>query len=291
MRRAFLRYLDAESLQRTLAMAEGWDGWSPAELVRFLVFKFSIAAGAAPAFILSNIVEKMYANPELVQCYEENPNPERFILEMARLERGVPLVNFMAHDFKLPGGEDGFVTIFNRIIRVPDGTPLHCSIQNANRDGKYFDSVSLYSRQSSKSSPYYFPDQVSVFGADAEKLNFNRDPSVLGHMLTFNGNETDISLGIARDDHDSPPRRCPGYGNALAIIKFLIDRYRPQSPDEIPKIPQARLAEIKSMETLFQKFVLKMGQGRIIPYIMLLPMTKDEKDSYPIPLYLGYSDI
>ncbi|KAG7345039.1 hypothetical protein IV203_032570 [Nitzschia inconspicua] len=82
--------------------------------------------------------------------------------EAMRLQRGVPLVNFMAHDFELPDGVE-YVTIFDKRIPVPNGTPLHCSIQNANRD-------------------------VSVFGTDAGKLNFQRDPDKLKQMLTFNGN-------------------------------------------------------------------------------------------------------
>lgn len=134
MRRAFLRYPEAKSLQRALALPEekNWDDWSPSEVVRFLVFKFSIAAGAAPAFVLGNIVERLFSDSDLVRVYEEDR--KKFILESMRLQRGVPLVNFMAHDFRLPDGDD-YVTIFNRRIPVPNGTPLHCSIQNANRDG------------------------------------------------------------------------------------------------------------------------------------------------------------
>jgi hypothetical protein len=141
MRRAFLRYLEAPALQRTLAIPEknNWDAWSPPEVVRFLVYKFVIAGGAAPAFILGNIVQKLYDDPTLASKYLEAKNDatrrKNIILEIARLERGVPLVNFMAHNFKL-ADEKKYVTIFDREIQVPDGTPLHCSIQNANRDGK-----------------------------------------------------------------------------------------------------------------------------------------------------------
>ncbi len=135
IRRAFLRYLEAPSLQRTLAMAEenNWDAWSAPEVVRFLVYMFVIAGGAAPAFILGNIVQKLYDEPNLVAKYKENPR--KFILEMSRLERGVPLVNFISYNFISTAGNK-YVTIFNNQIPVPDGTSLHCSVQNANRDGK-----------------------------------------------------------------------------------------------------------------------------------------------------------
>lgn len=93
---------------------------------------FVIAGGAAPALILGNIVQKLYDEPKLVLKYKENPR--KFILEMSRLERGVPLVNFMAYNYKSSEGKD-FVTIFDKKVPVPNGTPLHCSIQNANRDG------------------------------------------------------------------------------------------------------------------------------------------------------------
>lgn len=116
-----------------MAEENNWDAWSPPEVVRFLVYKFVIAGGAAPAFLLGDIVEKLYEDPKLVPIYKADP--KKFILEMARLERCVPLVNFMAYNFKLADGRS-HVTIFNKRISVPDGTSLHCSIQNANRDGK-----------------------------------------------------------------------------------------------------------------------------------------------------------
>jgi hypothetical protein len=54
-------------------------------------------------------------------------------LEVARLERCVPLVNSMAHDFELNG--NSFVTIFGQEIRSRwIISPLF--VQNANRDGK-----------------------------------------------------------------------------------------------------------------------------------------------------------
>ena len=87
---------------------------------------------------LTSIVKQLFDNPDLLKKYNERKNSfekQQFILEMMRLERGVPLVNFVANDFHLP--EQGrFVRIFNEMIEVTDGTPLHCSIQNANRDGK-----------------------------------------------------------------------------------------------------------------------------------------------------------
>ncbi|KAG7370111.1 hypothetical protein IV203_027857 [Nitzschia inconspicua] len=234
MRRAFLRYPEADSLQRALALAEekNWDDWNPAEVVRFLVFKFSIAAGAAPAFALGNIVEMLFKEPDLAEFYTKSP--KLFILEAMRLQRGVPLVNFMAHDFELPDGVE-YVTIFDKRIPVPNGTPLHCSIQNANRD-------------------------VSVFGTDAAKLNFQRDPDKLKQMLTFNGNINQIEA--AGKSFNFPPRRCPGYENATAIMEFSVDRYRPKLSidSEMHDIPQARLDEIKCSQTTFQKFVLMMGK-------------------------------
>jgi len=135
IRRAFLRYLEAPSLQRTLAMAEDnkWDAWTPPEVVRFLVYKFSIAGGAAPALVVGDIVQKLYDEPSLVKVY--NKDKYKFVLEMSRLLRAVPLVNFVAYDFKRANG-DNFVTIFNQKIYVQDGDSLHCSVQNANRDSK-----------------------------------------------------------------------------------------------------------------------------------------------------------
>lgn len=99
---------------------------------------------------------------------------------------------------------------------------------------------------------------MAVFGADAGDLNFQRDWDTLKQMLTFNGNLNEVER--AGKDFNSPPRRCPGYENAVAIIEFLVDRYRPKVSDEVPDISQARLQEIEGKQTDFQKFVLKMGK-------------------------------
>jgi hypothetical protein len=135
MRHALLRYLEADSLQRVLTLAEekNWDTWPPAEIVRFLTFMFCVAGGAAPALVIGNVVEKLFEDPKLVTVYKANR--KKFLLEMIRLQRGVPFINFIAHDFELPDGQR-FVTMFNKKIAVPNGVSLHCSVELANRDGK-----------------------------------------------------------------------------------------------------------------------------------------------------------
>jgi hypothetical protein len=130
MRKAFLRYSDAPALQRAfnLVAENHWDAWTRPEVVRFLVYNFSIAGGAAPAYLLSSVVTTIYEDTtgKLLQKYKEDK--KKFILEVARMARCVPLVNFIAHDYP-------DVQIFGETIEVPNGTPLHASIQNANRDG------------------------------------------------------------------------------------------------------------------------------------------------------------
>jgi hypothetical protein len=102
---------------------------------------------------------------------------------------------------------------------------------------------------------------VSVFGEDAEVFNFDRDPSVLGKILTFNGNYNDIVRAGAEGVYDTPPRSCPGCSNAMNIIEFLVDRYCPKDNMEEASIAPERLDEIQRKESWFMKFVLKMGQA------------------------------
>jgi hypothetical protein len=128
-RHAFLRYLEAPSLQDAMALPEEnkWDDWTPQEVVRFLVYKYIAAGGVAPGQLLGSIVKMLYDDEDLVETY--NKDPRKFILEVARLGFCVPIVNFQAHDF-----DD--VIIFNQRVSVPNGTALHASIMNANRDGE-----------------------------------------------------------------------------------------------------------------------------------------------------------
>ena len=102
---------------------------------------------------------------------------------------------------------------------------------------------------------------VSVFGADASELKFDRDPSVQYQMLTFNGCEKEIMASTEKGQYDSPPRRCPGWSYALDIIEFLVTRYCPPDPASLGgNIMPKRLQEIQAKETGFMKIVLKLGQ-------------------------------
>lgn len=101
---------------------------------------------------------------------------------------------------------------------------------------------------------------ASVFGPDANELNFERDRSVLGQMLSFNGNENAIRKTQASD---IPARCCPGYGSALSIVEFLVDRYGPQDDAEDVNseflISSERMSEIRSKESFLVKAALNIG--------------------------------
>ena len=88
-----------------------------------------------------------------------------------------------------------------------------------------------------------------MFGAKADQHNFDRDPSDLGKMITFNGNWNGIDGG------NSPPRRCPGAHIAVEIIEFLVDRFKPREV-----VQPDNLDEIQRDESPFMKFVLTMGR-------------------------------
>jgi hypothetical protein len=79
-------------------------------------------------------------------------------------------------------------------------------------------------------------------------------------MMTFNGNLNEIRHGESDHNYDFPARRCPGYSYALDIILFLVDRFRPPNQCSGSCVSDERLTEISNKETLFMKFVLKMGQ-------------------------------
>jgi hypothetical protein len=102
---------------------------------------------------------------------------------------------------------------------------------------------------------------VDAFGPDAGEHNFDRDASVLGKMITFNGNQNDIAKAIEVGDHDTPPRRCPGYGYTLDIIEFLVHRYKPadMSFTVSDYISEERYSQIRRQESPFMKIALAVG--------------------------------
>jgi hypothetical protein len=120
---------------------------------------------------------------------------------------------------------------------------------------------------------------VSVFGSDAEEYNFDRDASIVGRMLTFNGNQNDIAIAIDAGDHNSPPRRCPGYGYALDIIEFLVDRYAPNDNNISLSnyISPERLREIKGKETSFMKIALTVGSKIYVVNNRYFPQASEVK--------------
>lgn len=89
--------------------------------------------GVAPAKFLSKVVQDFYNEENgYARKYREldtSYKKQLFLLEYIRLDRMLPMVAFVAHK-KKP------VTMFGEEIEVPDGTPMHCSAPNANRDGK-----------------------------------------------------------------------------------------------------------------------------------------------------------
>lgn len=162
------------------------------------------------------------------------------------------LVNFTAYNFTNAHG-DFFVTIFDQEIPVPNGTPLHCSIQNANRDGKLLQFF-IWLCRVTVPNPRLLRE-ANVFGEDAEMVNIERPDEVLGGMMSFNGNQNDIAEGS-----DKPVRHCPGYDTSLDIIEFLVDRYMPPVEPPIDIGMESRLKEIKAQESFVMKFILKVGK-------------------------------
>lgn len=134
---------------------------------------------------------------------------------------------------------------------------------------------------------------MSVFGANANELNFDRNPSVQYQMMTFNGNEKEIMNATKNGQYDSPPRRCPGWSYVLDIIEFLVTRYCPLASSESPPmITLERLSEIQSKETIFMKFVLKLGQFTYAENNKYFPHASDVK--HPLDTEgreLGYREI
>ena len=116
---------------------------------------------------------------------------------------------------------------------------------------------------------------MTVFGDDAGELNFNRDWETLKHMLTFNGNLNTVEH--AGKNFNAPPRRCPGYENAMEIMEFLVERYSPKISVDVPEVSQGRLQEIKGKQSSFQKFALVLGKSNYDRANKFFPTASDVK--------------
>jgi len=97
------------------------------------------------------------------------------------------------------------LTIGGKEVDVPIGTPIHCSIVNANRDPGLF------------GGPGKNPEYAEQFDPDRENLD---------QFMTFNGVE---KLIVENEFTKRPPRSCPGHDFSLKLLRFVTDRFKPCS--------------------------------------------------------------
>jgi len=211
IRAAIVRYPEAPALQRTLAVARK-KGWGDTDTIRFLSMVFCIAGAAAPAKLTAAVVKRIHDRTSTnLALY--NKNPYNFITETARLDKAVPGVHVFWH-----GSEELSITLDGKTFLVPEGTPLNLSILMANRD-------------------------TDAFGEYADEFNPERPTDQLFKMLTWNGTKDLFS-----SPGKKPPRGCPGHDISLAIIKFLVDIYKPSGDKLTSLISNERIKEIRKIK-------------------------------------------
>jgi len=184
-----------------------------------------VTAGVAPSKLAAAVVHRLYAHPaQMVPLFRKSPRA--FILECARLDKGVPMVTVLSQSaapgaLGAPGcsrgvgvgvGEQREWLIPRQDMQrtgggksgcaVPDGTPLHVSIVSLNRD-------------------------MAVFGDDAHV--FNPDRPSLDQAVSFNGLGADAPPeGADLAAHSSPASRfCLGYHWTLHLVQFVAERFLP----------------------------------------------------------------
>jgi hypothetical protein len=189
---AFSRYADRQAL-RAAFKAAGTQK-SQLEVLKLVAIVFSIAGSAAPAKLAFAVIEKLWSNKEKnVPLFKKNP--QNFIKECARLDKVVPMVNVLATNEIANEIETDFHNN-NHPIKIPEHTPIHCSLVNANRDKNIFQN----------------PDEFLPERPDLNKI------------IVWNGVEEDI---MNKDKSKRPIRYCPGHDLSLDVIQYVAEQFLP----------------------------------------------------------------
>jgi cytochrome P450 len=189
---AFARYSDRSAL--CAAFKAAGTQKSQLEVLRLVAIVFSIAGSAAPAKLAFTVIEKLWSDKEKnVHLFKKNP--QNFIKECARLDKVVPTVNVLATNEIANEIEEDFRNN-NHPITIPENTPIHCSLVNANRDKKIFQN----------------PDE------------FRPERSDLNKIIVWNGVEEDI---MNKDKTKRPIRYCPGHDLSLEVIQYVAEQFSP----------------------------------------------------------------
>jgi cytochrome P450 len=199
---------------------------SKEEVLKFITVVFCVAGSPAPAKLAFTVIDRLWTDKETnVPLFKKNPH--NFIKECARLDKVVPTVNVLATNEIANEIENSFKNK-NKNITIPENTPIHCSIVNANRDETIFQN----------------PDQ------------FLPDRSDLNKLIVWNGVEEDI---INPDKSKRPIRYCPGHDLAIDLIQYVAERFLPiiSDTDEQRTITTEQTGQLSNFcETLTERSVL-----------------------------------
>ncbi|CAF1436727.1 unnamed protein product [Adineta ricciae] len=206
---AFARYENGPALQAAFAAAEKKK--SHEEVLKFLTVVFCIAGSPAPAKLAVTVIDRLWADKEKnVRLFKKNPH--NFIKECARLDKVVPTVNVLATDEIAAEIGNSFQS---QDIKIPENTPIHCSLVNANRDETVFQN----------------PDE------------FLPDRPDLNKIIVWNGVEEDVTNP---DKSKRPIRYCPGHDLAIDVTQFVAERFLPIIDDADDEQEQKKTDTIES---------------------------------------------
>ncbi|CAF1271042.1 unnamed protein product [Adineta steineri] len=196
---AFSRYVDGPALRAAFKAADNKK--SNSEVLRLIAIVFSIAGSAAPSKLAGTVIERLWCEKDKeknVRLFKKNPH--NFIKECARLDKIVPNVNVFATQEIINDIEKDFQNN-NQNIKIPENTPIHCSLVLANRDKNVFQN----------------PDE------------FLPERSDLNKIIVWNGVEEDI---LNADITKRPVRYCPGHDFSIDVIQFVAEQFLPIVSDD-----------------------------------------------------------
>jgi hypothetical protein len=196
---AFSRYSDGPALQAAFKAAGTHK--SQSEVLKLITIVFSVAGSVAPAKLAFSVIERLWSKTDReknVRLFKKNPH--NFIKECARLDKAVPVVSVLATKEMANEIEENFRNN-DQNIKIPENTPIHCSLVNANRDKNIF-----------QNPDEFLPDRVD-----------------LNKILVWNGVEEDI---LNKDESKRPIRYCPGHDLSLDIIQYVAEQFLPVISDD-----------------------------------------------------------
>ena len=249
LRGAFHRNLNCRAVQAAIGCGRNYN-YTQDQVLLLLGVVFSIAATIVPSKLSVTVINRLFQYPQFVSTFRSDKAFRKcFIVECARLDKGVPIVTVLPNQQQLDTINQQFSNLSGGQQITNSDIPLHCSFVAANVD------------------PAVFKDP----------LEFNPYRTDLGKVIAWNGVEEDINNP---DPSKRPPRYCPGHDFSLDVIGYLVCYFLPAIVPNAASLSQTNTNQPSGEVIHNERFLLQVEDESLLYEQFLESWTDSHRKRY-----------